>query len=48
MRFELVCFVLNGISVPLTGPTLKSLCRGGPSYVGKWMVILSNKNEQIT
>lgn len=47
MRFELVCFVLNGIN-PLPVPTLKSLCWGGPGYVGKWMVILSNKNEQIT
>lgn len=50
MRFELVCFVLNGINPPPPPPeaTLKSLCWGGPGYVGKWMVILSNKNEQIT
>lgn len=32
---------------PLPVPTLKSLCWGGPIYVGKWMVFLSNKNEQI-
>ena len=47
MRFEVVCFALNGIN-PLPEPTLKSLCWGGLGYAGKWMVILSNKNEQIT
>lgn len=47
MRFELVCCVRNGINTP-AGVHFSGLCAGEACYVGKWLVILSNKNEQIT
>lgn len=47
MRFELVCRVRNGINTP-AGVHSQVFVLGRPGYVGKWLVILSNKNDQIT